>query len=1077
MADDPTTPLKPGPLFPQPPGALLNLGFRTAATEGIPNDSSDLAALQLHLPQYHVRELIGRGGMGNVMKVDDPKLVRAVALKVMNLGPEATEDERGRFIREATVLACLAHPNIVPIYDLGTDEAGCPFYTMKLVKGRTLQAILKDIRDGVPDAARQHSLDRLLSVFRKMCDAVGFAHSKGIIHRDLKPDNVMVGEFGEVLVMDWGLAKILGKAEEDPADAPSSAIRHPSSFGATLEGSVVGTPQYMSPEQAEGRVGEMDARSDIFSLGGILYAILTLHPPVEGKTLGEILRKVTSGDITPPSTYGTAGGNGAPRANSEVMEARKIKPLPHCPGGRVPAALSAVAMKALHVEKAARYQTVASLSADIESFQGGFATSAEQAGAWRQIALLIRRHKGVTSAIAAGFLIVAALSAAFIIKVARERNRAEEALSDLKKTAPTLLGLARNEADLQHFESALGKLDAALALDPTLLDAWWERGWALMALEKWKEAADVLSLAGEKDKTKAAYSTDALPLLGELAAGPDDAARFSGAHATALGEYLQRVGANSTLLALSKKIGLSNQARLALVRERINARLGKGVGGYSVSLDILGRVSVFASDSLSETIEILRGLPIDVLQFTPGTKLTDLDPLHGMPMQELNISYSRVFDLTPLSGLKLNSLNIKSCRITDISPLRDMPLVSLNMELCAVADITVLKGKQLRSFKISHLSYENRNYVTMDGVPSILRGMPLEDASLQQCGLVNLDFLADAPLRNLNVGSNPLQDISGLRGKQLESLILENTKVTDLSPLEGMPLKYLSIYGCPPDANLAHLIKVPTLRDLLLTANNTIEALRHHPGLKNIANHSVEQFWRVYDNKGFEFILNNPRDKIWDESGEKNAKTPSEMSQPLIPASKLDPTLLPPTPASPSADRNQVGGKAEAIKDASIVNDPGMKLGLAPIVRNPSIAVKAIPALTTSYEDTTLADITKNAAQLSADKIDGSDGNELAAGTWATYQTSEGNFGKFKVAELQETSLILEWITYNRDGSIRSSGKKLSIDATWPFDLDSGSVPGPQGQADFHWQGVTHTIRCLVPINHALCAIIRRGKN
>jgi serine/threonine protein kinase len=116
----------------------------------------------------------------------------------MKLGTDATEEQRGRF----------AHPNIVPIYDLGADDAGSPFYTMKLVKGRTLQAILKDLRDGTPDAAKQHTLGRLLGIFRKVCDAIAFAHSKGVLHRDLNPENIMVGEFGD-LVMDWGLAKFL----------------------------------------------------------------------------------------------------------------------------------------------------------------------------------------------------------------------------------------------------------------------------------------------------------------------------------------------------------------------------------------------------------------------------------------------------------------------------------------------------------------------------------------------------------------------------------------------------------------------------------------------------------------------------------------------------------------------------------------------------------------------------------------------------------------------------------------------------------------------------------------------------
>jgi hypothetical protein len=336
--------------------------------------------------EYSVDAEIARGGMGKIYAARDPLLKREVAVK-LSTGDQTQED---RFTLEAKVLAALEHPNIVPIHNLGFDVEGRPFYSMKLVQGRTLQEILAQH----PKGDAQYPLPRLLEIFRRVCDAMAFAHSKGYLHRDLKPGNIMVGEFGEVLVMDWGLAKVLRPSLPEP-----DTLTY-----------LDGTPLYMSPEQAEGLYAGLDERSDIYSLGGILHAILTRQAPVEGSSVHEVLEKVRTG---------------------------LLSPMPLC----VPAALRAITLKALARDRDARYQSVRALAQDIEAYQNGFATTAEKATAIREFALFVKRHRAASALTmlllcsAAVFTVRLALSekqARLMTQLAEEKTR--EAIREKEAT-------------------------------------------------------------------------------------------------------------------------------------------------------------------------------------------------------------------------------------------------------------------------------------------------------------------------------------------------------------------------------------------------------------------------------------------------------------------------------------------------------------------------------------------------------------------------------------------------------------------------------------------------------------------
>ena len=243
-------------------------------------DSPDLAGTR-----YRLIDKLGQGGMGGVFRVEDTALERQVALKVITVG-DRESDWPARLLQEARVIAKLEHPGIVPVHDAGVLADGRPFYTMKLVQGKRLDEHIATI-PGLSDRLR---------IFLRICDAIAFAHAHGVLHRDLKPGNVMVGPFGEVLVMDWGLSKLVGTssgvAMGQGAEAPVAEIAGPG----TAHGSVFGTPGYMAPEQTRGEIS-VDERADIYSLGAVLpFLLADASPQPIPRALSAIRRQAMAAD-------------------------------------------------------------------------------------------------------------------------------------------------------------------------------------------------------------------------------------------------------------------------------------------------------------------------------------------------------------------------------------------------------------------------------------------------------------------------------------------------------------------------------------------------------------------------------------------------------------------------------------------------------------------------------------------------------------------------------------------------------------------------------------------------------------
>jgi serine/threonine-protein kinase len=245
------------------------------------------------------------GGLGIVFVAHDQELGREVALKEIQVQHADRADSRARFLLEAEITGGLEHPGIVPVYGLGHYEDGRPYYAMRFIRGDSLNEAIERFHKadvaGRDPGERALALRQLLGRFVDVCDAIAYAHSRGVLHRDLKPANVMLGQFGETLVVDWGLAKAAGRDIGENASAEGPL--HPASASGsapTQMGAAIGTPQYMSPEQAAGRLDQLGPATDVYSLEATLYCLLTGKAPVGGKEVGEVLRKVQRGDFPPP---------------------------------------------------------------------------------------------------------------------------------------------------------------------------------------------------------------------------------------------------------------------------------------------------------------------------------------------------------------------------------------------------------------------------------------------------------------------------------------------------------------------------------------------------------------------------------------------------------------------------------------------------------------------------------------------------------------------------------------------------------------------------------------------------------
>ena len=585
--------------------------------------------------RYGDHEFLDKGGMKSIYSCDDYHTARKVA--IAKLKNSSKEQDFDKFISEARITAALEHPNIMPVYDLDVDSEGEPFFAMKYIRGYNLEDY---VQKGSP------GIHNLMQVFIKVCDAIDYAHSKGIIHLDLKPANIQMGEYGEVLVCDWGLAKILNSAESSDTVSLDPDIYN----DGTLDGHIKGSPGYLAPEQIDKSFGGKSERSDIYALGAILYFLLTEVSPAKGETVKNSLQLTAEGKIKEPS---------------------KIKP--------VPSGLEAVCMKALSVQPQDRYSNVKELKNEVEKWLQGFATDAENAGFLKSLALLIKRHKTVSILLLLFLLVTGGLlfktyisekQALHTLRLLLEEK--EENQKRAIEESPRLVGLAEQAIKLYNFDEALNFSNLGVSRDPDNEQAWKIKGRVHFIRQEFNAAVKALQKVNVNSHRKVRSISEK---YGKLKADKDMLTvelfkEFILEHKHMQFAYLMCGYAELNAPSLDYRI----EVALFFTKELTNRHIADGTewdieitnSGDFIELD-------FSKVPQIRSLSGVRNLPVSKLNIS-GTDVSEILDITKMPLVELDISDAKILDPRPLLKIKtLKKLIIGADQYSDIEFFSSIP--------------------------------------------------------------------------------------------------------------------------------------------------------------------------------------------------------------------------------------------------------------------------------------------------------------------------------------------------------------------------------------------------------------------
>jgi serine/threonine protein kinase len=824
---------------------------------------------QAHHLRYSIHKIVAPSKDGPIVHATEHNCRRDVAVKVLRTHT-ATDDELTRFLREGHITSQLDHPGVLPVHELSIDRHGNAFMAMKLVDGDPLDVTLAKIRSGDKATIAAFPLTRLLQIFLRVCDAVSYAHNEGVIHCDIRPTNILVGTYNEVHLMHWADAYQLDRPVDQVGGNRHPLRQRPLGQDAQPEinpGRASNQYGFIAPEQIRDEPVALDARTDIYGLGGLLYSILTLRPPIEGASQIDIFHNIIEAEVTDPEIYSEMSRQAARRHVGDPEN----PVLYHCPKARIPESLAAAALKALAKSPAERFRSISKLRAEVEAWQREFARKSDTTGFHVDVLRFIKRHRlktviaGVVAilllAVAAGIYVFASGKSATAdsdrAAAEAQRTNAQAKLAEVEplgNDAPPPV----TAAAAPFWDIARRTVHNAVEAAPDSPVNHFLLGQYYLAQLEFQQARSHFLNVRKHAEPDSLLSRHALRFLIGLSASkgprelPEPPPEESGPK-TVVTDQPSIVTWNpedidSVRLALKKEFEKRNPAftlapdALTVTDEKIEFRVFQAPNLVDISpLAGLPLTELVLYGTNVTSIDALKGMHLSAVNLFQASVLSDISPLAGMPLISLDLTETAVADLSPLAGSQLRALYLDNTPVTDLSPLQGLPLTALGLNQTRVKKIDALAGMPLKTLSLS------RTYVS-DIAP--LKGMPLEAVALAHTGISSIDALAGAPIKSLLLNGTHVRDISPLAEAPLETLNLAGCPMREITALAGLPLRRLWLHDCSRLRSLQPLAECLELQQLTIPENaHNILFLKELTTLTHLsrsaARKPVAKFWEA----------------------------------------------------------------------------------------------------------------------------------------------------------------------------------------------------------------------------------------